>query len=121
VKDNRRRAKYVGDFEESCDGVLFEVCNIALVICEAFEDILEGVEFESSKTSFCEFEGLDGGQWQALEGLCGVFTSSWLSCSVVTWCPLSPDWPCPILSKQFKPCGILPKASLGGLLQIIER
>lgn len=29
-----------------------------LVVCEALEDILEGVEFERGKASFCELQGL---------------------------------------------------------------
>lgn len=32
---------------------------MALVVCEAFEDIFEGVEFERGKAFGCEFEGLE--------------------------------------------------------------
>jgi hypothetical protein len=31
---------------------------VTLMICETFEDILKGVEFEGSEASFCEFESL---------------------------------------------------------------
>jgi hypothetical protein len=41
---------------------------VILMVCEAFEDILERIQFEGSEASFCEFESLSrsissGGMW----------------------------------------------------------
>jgi len=55
---------------------------MALVICQAFKDILEGVELEGSEATLCEFKSLElsaGLSWWGSD-----LTSSWLSCSVDT-------------------------------------
>lgn len=52
------------------------------MICQAFEDILEGVELERGKASFCELEGL--GIVSSCFSNGGMrYTSSWLNCTVV--------------------------------------
>ena len=54
MEDDGGCANYIRDLEESCYRVFFKVRDGVLVICQALEDILEGVEFEGSEASFCE-------------------------------------------------------------------
>lgn len=70
-----------------------------LAICNALEDILEGVEFDGGEAALLEFDGLRGvsGRPQCGDG---KVTSSWLSCSVVTFGRAWLDWPCPMVTGQ---------------------
>lgn len=79
MEDDRGDAEDVWNFEESRNGVFFEVANVILVVCEAFEDILEGVEFEGGEAAFCPPFGLVCGMLLAggggAAGYGGRFTS----------------------------------------------
>jgi hypothetical protein len=68
------------------------------MIGETSEDILEGIELERSEAPFREPASLvvSAIDVRDVPVLLGAPTSSWLTCSVVTWRVLSPDCPCPI-------------------------
>jgi len=62
----------VGNFEEAGDGVFLEVLDVALLVGQAVEDVLEGVDFQGREGFLSEASRLRSGSANLLS--CGGFS-----------------------------------------------